>query len=85
MANTFPGRIQPTPHPIQVAGFKEFEVREILDSKIRRRKLLYFVDWVGYDLSDRSWEPAANLSNAQVEVDAFHSKYPDSPRPRNFL
>ena len=48
VANKFPGRIQLTPHPIQVDGFPEFEVRAILDSKIRRRKLLYFVDWVGY-------------------------------------
>ena len=81
VANTFPGRIQPHPHPIQVDGFPEFEVREILDSKILRRKILYFVDWVGYDISDRSWEPVANLSNAQVAIADFHAKYPDSPRP----
>ena len=70
-ANTFPGHIQLTPHPIQVAGFPEFEVRAILDSKIRMRKLLYFVDWVGYDISDRSWESAANLSNAPVAISEF--------------
>ena len=85
VANTFPGRIQSTPHSIAVEGFEEFEVREILDSKIRRRRLLYLVDWVGYDVSDQSWEPAANLSNAQLEVDAFHIRYPQSPGPRNFL
>ena len=40
VATTFPERIRLTPHPIQVDGFPEFEVRAILDSKIRRRKLL---------------------------------------------
>ena len=78
--NTIPGRIQPAPHPIQVDGFPEFEVRAILDSKIRRRKLLYLVDWVGYDISDRSWEPAANLSNASVAISDFHAAYPNKPR-----
>ena len=78
--NTFPGRIQPAPHPIEVDGFPEFEVRAILDSKIRRRKLLYFVDWVGYDISDTSWEPAANLSNASVAISDFHTTYPNRPR-----
>ena len=62
-------------------GFPEFEVREILDSKILRRKILYFVDWVGYDISDRSWEPVANLSNAQAAIAEFHAEYPKSPRP----
>ena len=80
VANTFSGRIQPAPNPIQVHGFPEFEVRAILDSKIRRRKLLYFVDWVGYDISDRSWEPAANLSNASVAISDFHATYPNRPR-----
>ena len=80
VANTFLGRIQHTPHPIQVDGFPEFEVRAILDSKIRERKLLYFVDWVGYDISDRFWEPAANLSNASVAISDFHAKYPDRIR-----
>ena len=78
--NTLPGRIQQAPHPIQVDGFPEFEVRATLDSKIRRRKLLYFVDWVGYDISDRSWEPAANLSNASVAISDFHATYPNRPR-----
>ena len=45
-------------------GFPEFEVREILNSKILKRKIWYFVDWVGYDIPERSWQPVANLANA---------------------
>ena len=62
-------------------GLPEFEVHKILDSKFHRRKLQYFVDWVGYDVSERSWEPAINLLNAQLEIDAFHLKFPLKPRP----
>ena len=79
--NTFPGRVVPPPLPIQVDGFPEFEVNKILDSKIRRRKLYYLVDWVGYDENDRSWEPAANVSNAELALAAFHLAFPDRPGP----
>ena len=57
----------------------EFEVREILDSRIRRRKVYYLVDWVGYDISERSWQPVANLSNAQSAIAEFHLRHPDRP------
>ena len=61
--NTFPGRVVEVPLPIQVDGLPEFEVNSILDSRFRRRKLQYLVDWVGYDESERSWEPADNITN----------------------
>ena len=73
VANTFFGRIERLPLPIQVDGLPEFEVREILDSRIRRGKIQYFVDWVGYDSSKRSWQPVAN---AQSAIADFHSGYP---------
>ena len=79
VANTFLGRIVPVQLPIQVDGLPEFEVASILDSRIRYRKLFYLVDWVGYDASDRTWEPAANLSHATFAISDFHSKYPSKP------
>ena len=30
--------------------------------------VFYFVDWVGYNQSEQSWEPAANLAHATVAV-----------------
>ena len=54
VANTFPNRVKTIPPPLHVDGLPEFEVKEILDSKIRRRKIRYFVDWVGYDVFERS-------------------------------
>ena len=81
MVNTFPGRIVAPPPPLHVDGLPEFEVNLILDSKFYRRKIIYFVDWVGYGMSERSWERAINLLNAQLAIDAFHLKFPLKPRP----
>ena len=79
--NTLPGRVVEPPPPVQVDGFPEFEVHSILDSRFRRRKLEYLVAWVGYDESERSWEPAANISHAQLAVNDFHRRFPSRPRP----
>ena len=82
VANTFPGRVVAPPLAIQVDDLPEFEVNSILDSRFWYRKLHYLVDWVGYDASENSWEPAANLSNASLAVATFHARYPYKPRPR---
>ena len=79
MANPFPSRIVAPPPALQVDGVEEIEVNSILDPKIRRRKLQYYVDSVGYDVSDRSWEPAAVLTNATDAIQDFHKKYPSRP------
>jgi hypothetical protein len=39
---------------------EEYEVQEILASKLVRGKLLYQVKWLGYD-KDLEWCPASNL------------------------
>ena len=80
VANTFSRRVVDIPPPIQVDGVPEFEVQAVLDSRFRRRKLEYFVDWVGYDASDRSWETANAVNTVREAMDAFHKKIPDRPR-----
>jgi len=42
--NTFEGRIQAPPAPPEVDRVEEFQVKEIVDSKVSRRKLLYLVE-----------------------------------------
>jgi len=44
--NALPGRVQEPSLPVEVEGELEYEVAEILDSKIEGRKLKYLVDWV---------------------------------------
>ena len=80
VANTVPRRVVDIPPPIQVDGVPEFEVQVVLDSRLGRRKLQHFVDWVGYDAFDRLWERANALNHATKAVDTFHHKFPEKPR-----
>ena len=81
VANTFPGRVVAPLLPTKVDGLPEFEVNKILDFKFRRRKLFYFVDWVGYNDSEHSWEPAVNLGHATLALKDLHTRFPLKPGP----
>ena len=89
--NSIPGRTQPPPPPVEVDGEPEYEISEILDSKIDRRRrscqLLYLVRWAGYEGTDEetSWILATELGHAQELVSDFHRTYPDKPGPLETL
>ena len=54
--NTIPDCIQPPPPPVLVDSEPEYEILEILDSKLDNCccicKLLYLVKWSGYEGTD---------------------------------
>ena len=81
--NTIPNRVQSLPPPVEVDGELEFEISEILDSKVdrcrRNCKLLYLVRWSGYEGTDEetSWLLATELGHASKLVHDFHLRYPD--------
>lgn len=81
--NSIPNRRQPPPPPIEIDGNAEYEVSEILDSRKRRNRLEYLVEWTGYEDSSehRTWEPAENVANASDCLLDFHQRYPDKPGP----
>jgi hypothetical protein len=81
--NTIPNRRQPPPPPVEVEENDEYEVSAILDSRFRRSRLEYLVEWAGYDESPehRSWEPADNVANAKDYIRDFHRRYPHKPKP----
>ena len=81
VANPFSDRVVDPLPALQVDGVEEFEVHEILHSRFRRGQLQYYVDWVGYDVSDCSWEPARNVGHATEALCNFHQKFPSRPRP----
>jgi len=80
-ANTIQGRTQPPPPHIEIDGHDEYIVKEVLDSRIRRNKLEYYIDWEGYLPSERSWEPVENVEHANETVNDFHTKYPNRASP----
>ncbi|MBW0574470.1 hypothetical protein O181_114185 [Austropuccinia psidii MF-1] len=58
--STIPNRHQEPPPPIIIKEEEEWELSQILDSKLKRRKLWYLVEWRGFsqDPEISAWEPA---------------------------
>ncbi|MBW0499552.1 hypothetical protein O181_039267 [Austropuccinia psidii MF-1] len=74
------------PHPpIIIEAEEEWEVSQILDSKLKGKKLWYLVEWKGFsqDLERSTWEPAENLKNCPELVKDLHSLYPQNPGPNS--
>ena len=80
--NKLKGRRQLTPQPPEIVdGVEEYEVQEVLNSRIRGRKLWYLIDWKGYSPEERTWEPANHLTHAKEALTAYHNRYPQRPSP----
>ena len=85
-SNEIPNCVQSLPPPVNIEGKLEYEISEIVDSKIdkhRSCKLLYLVRWLGYENTDKelSWLPTMELEHANELVSDFHSAYPQKPSP----
>ncbi|MBW0565362.1 hypothetical protein O181_105077 [Austropuccinia psidii MF-1] len=78
-----PNRHQLPPPPVLVEEQEEWEVAQVLDSKLKRGNLWYSVEWKGLseDPERTTWEPASNLTNSPDFVKDLHSLYPDKPGP----
>jgi hypothetical protein len=79
--NKFPSQIQTPPPPIEIDGEPEYELEEIIDSRLHYNRLQYRAKWTGYSPEhDKTWYPADNFKNAVLSMEQFHSRYPDKPR-----
>lgn len=76
-SDPLPGQKQPNPPPVIIEGEEEYEVEEILDSRIRYRRLEYLVKWSGD--YEPTWQPHHDLANSPALVAAFHRLYPTKP------
>ncbi|KAF8627027.1 hypothetical protein AX17_006416, partial [Amanita inopinata Kibby_2008] len=85
--NTILHRTQSPPPPIELEGELEYEIAEILDSKIDNQrcacKLVYLVRWAGYEGTNEetSWMLTTELDHAQDAVSDFHECYPAKAGP----
>lgn len=61
---------------------EEYDVEEVLDSRISKGQLEYLVSWLDYLTIDNSWEPVANL-NCPEKLEEFHRRNPDRPRAQD--
>lgn len=84
--SSIPGRVASPPPPVEIDGDIEYEISEIVDSKLDKRQkcpLLYCVRWTGYEDTDEeyTWVLATELEHAPEAVADFHLRYPDKPGP----
>jgi len=72
-------RSEPPP-PIIIEGESEYELEEIVDSRLHYHKLQYRANWTGYSPEhDKTWYPADNFENADLAKRDFYSRYPNKP------
>ena len=74
-----PQQSAPEPPPIEIEGEFEYEVEQILDSRLYRGNLQYLVKWLGYTEEHNTWEPLSNITNADEAVKEFHKHHPSAP------
>lgn len=68
------------PPPLLVNEQEQYEVNHIVDSRKKKGKLFYLVDWKGYPPEERTWEPVTHV-HAPLPVRRFHARNPAKPRP----
>jgi hypothetical protein len=77
--------VEPLPL-VEIDGEIEYEIAEILDTKLDRRQcqpLMYLVHWSGYEGTNEetSWLSTDKLSHAPKLISNFHKAYPLKPGP----
>ena len=78
---TIPGQRNPTSPPIEVTqDGNRYEVEAIIDSRIRRGRLEYLVQWKGFTEDHNTWEPTANVDRSPGAIKDFYQKHPGAPR-----
>lgn len=82
-ANEIPGRVVSPPPPLETEQGEEYEVEQIINSHWvgRPKRFEYLVKWVGYGPANNTWEPIANVANAQELVKEFHEQHLDAASP----
>jgi len=70
---------QPQP-PIIIEGEPEYELEQIIDSRLYYGKLQYRAKWTGYPPEHaKVWYPYEDFENAGFAKQQFHQKYPRKP------
>ena len=70
---------RPPPPPTVVDGELEYDVEEVLDSRLFRGKLEFLVKWKGYGYEENSWVREGDV-HAQRLVNDFYRRHPGAPR-----
>jgi hypothetical protein len=77
-------RTRPLPPPEIVGGEERYEIEEIIDSRMRGRRLQYLVRWKGYGCEENLWISEGDLDAPDLIVD-FHGAHPTALKHINAL
>jgi len=76
----FPSQRTQPPPPVILEGELEYELQEIIDSRLHYGKLQYRAKWTGYPPEhDKVWYPYDSFENADIAKQQFHQQYPGKP------
>src|SRR5882724_2889764 len=68
------------PPPVVKDGVEEYEVEQILDSRLFRGKLECLVHWKGYGVEEDEWRPVKDVRGSRQLVSKFHCQNPEAPQ-----
>lgn len=81
MDNPLPGQRRPEPPVINIIPEQdEYEIEEILGSKVQGGILKYRIKWTGAD-DDLEWYPCSDAMGAPHKLKEFHLKHPTAKGP----
>lgn len=69
----------PPPDPVIINDHEEYEVEQILNSRVFRRQFQYLVKWKGYGAEHNSWEKAADVHAPEL-IQEYFQLNPGAPR-----
>ena len=79
------GRLAKLPPPPEIVGGEErYEVDEVLDSRMKGRRLQYLVRWRGYGQEENLWIPEEDLDATEL-IANFYRAHPNTPKRINAL
>ena len=61
-----------------------YEVEKIIARKSKGKNKLYLIKWLGYPITDCTWEPISHLDNINTLVEQFDKNFPNSIDKRQF-
>ena len=79
-AQLFPARPDPIQRPppttdgVDGSGAPEWEVEQILDKRLYRRKVQYLILWKGYPRHEATWEPLENLEHSAQLIEEYEAE-----------
>jgi Chromo (CHRromatin Organisation MOdifier) domain len=71
--------LRPPPLPEIVGGEERYKIEEVIDSRLRYRKLEYLVSWKGYEHEENSWIAERDLEAPDL-IGTFYKTNPNAPK-----